>query len=88
MGSTLLPGDMLGIGGQLVRIMVATVADGSGHMPIEFQPRVRPTAGWSAGSAVTWAQPTANFMLKANDVVTTWEPGMSQGTSVELVEVP
>jgi hypothetical protein len=84
-GATLRAGDMLGIGGQLVRIMADATADGSGHMTIEFQPRAR--VAWSAGAAVTWAAPTAPFMIKADSGPTTWEPGFANGTTVELIEV-
>lgn len=85
-GATLRAGDMLGIGGQLVRVMADAVANGSGQMDIEFQPRAR--TAWASGSAVTWNAPTANFALKSADgVPTVWAPGMVDGISIELIEV-
>lgn len=85
-GLTLLAGDMIGLGGQLVRIMADTVADGAGHMPIEFQGRARTAI--SAGAAVTWNAPTANFMLTTADgIPTPWTPDMAEGASFDLVEI-
>lgn len=84
-GRTLLPGDMLGIAGQLVRVMAAATADGSGHMAVEFQPRAR--AAWPALGLVAWDRPTANFQLRAGDgVPTAWAPGMADGASFSLIE--
>ena len=86
-GSTVRAGDMLGIAGQLVRVMADATANGGGQVTVEFQPRAR--TAWSASTAVVWSQPTANFMLKAADGVSTaWVPGFAQGASFELIEVP
>lgn len=86
-GNTLRAGDMLGLGGQLVRIMADTVADAGGLMPIEFQPRAR--AAIAAGVVVIWSQPTANFILKPGtpNVPTSWTPGVISGASLELIEI-
>jgi hypothetical protein len=86
-GATLLAGDMLGINGQLVRVMANATADGTGAFSsVEFQPRLR--VAQSLGASVAWNAPTANFMLKTSDgVPTTWQPGMAQGPSLEFVEV-
>jgi hypothetical protein len=86
-GRTLRAGDQFSIGGQLVRQMVDTVANGSGLMPIEFQPRAR--QGIPAGSAVLFDTPTANFMLKPGtpNVPTQWTPGVVEGASIDLIEV-
>ena len=84
-GKTLRAGDMVGIAGQLVRIMADATADGSGNLAIEFQPRAR--AAWPIYSAVVWNAPTANFMLKAGDgVPTSWVPGAADGADVEFIE--
>jgi hypothetical protein len=86
-GRTLRAGDMLGVAGQLVRVMADSTADGNGLLTFEFQPRAR--TAWPAYSTVVWARPTANFMLKAADGVSTaWVPGFAQGASFELIEVP
>lgn len=86
-GYTLLAGDWIGFGGQLVQIMATTVADSSGLMPIEFQPRARTAI--AAGAAVLWDGPTANFILKPGtpNVPTSWTPGMVDGATIELIEI-
>jgi hypothetical protein len=86
-GYTLLAGDWFGLGGQLVQSMTNTVADGSGNMPIEFQPRARQTI--AAGTPILWDAPTANFILKPGtlNVPTSWTPGMVDGATIELIEV-
>ena len=86
-GATLKAGDMLGIGGQLCRVMANATADGSGLMAgVEIQPRLRAAKG--LGTAVTWNAPTANFMLKTPDgVPTVWSPGFTEGASLDLIEV-
>ena len=85
-GRTLVAGDWVGFGGQLVQIMSNTVADGSGVMPIEFQPRARTAI--AAGTQVLWSAPTANFILKPGtpNVPTSWTPGMVDGATIELIE--
>lgn len=86
-GATLKAGDMLGIGGQLCRVMANVTADGTGLMSsVEIQPRLR--VAKSAGTAVTWSAPTATFMLKSADgVPTVWSPGFAEGPSLDLIEV-
>lgn len=84
-GRTLKAGDLIGIGGQLVRVMSDAVADGSGQMPVEFLPRIRVAMG--PGAVVTWDRPTATFMLKADGVPTVWRGGSFDGASLELTEV-
>lgn len=86
-GATLRAGDMIGLGGQLVRNMADATADGSGHLVIEFQPRAR--AAIATGAAVVWDGPTATFMLApgADGAPTAWTPGAVEGTSIDLVEV-
>jgi hypothetical protein len=86
-GRTLLAGSLLGIGGQLVRIMADTVADSNGNMPIEFQPRMRQFV--PNGTSIVYSAPTANFILKPGtpNVPTSWTPGMADGATIELIEV-
>lgn len=83
-GRTLKAGDMVGIGGQLVRVMTDAVADGAGQIAIEFYPRMR--AAVAANTAVEWDRPTATFMLKADGVPTRWVPGFADAASLELIE--
>ncbi len=84
-GATLLAGDMIGIGGQLVRVMTDTVANGSGVMPVEFAPRLR--AVQNAGAAVTWDKPTSTFvMVSTQGAPVDWTPGAYSAPSIELRE--
>lgn len=84
-GATVRAGDMLGLAGQLVRVMADATANGSGVLAIEFQPRAR--VAMSSGAAVTWDKPTTPMMLRsATGVPTAWVPGYADGTSVEFVE--
>jgi hypothetical protein len=76
---------MLGLSGQLVRVMADAQSNDAGDLPIEFTPRAR--AAWSAGAAVVWYQPTFNAILKTPDVPSTvWQPGFTEGVTVEFVE--
>jgi hypothetical protein len=83
--STLKAGDMLGINGQLVRVMADATADGSGvFASVEFQPRAR--VAWSGGLAVTYNKPTANFMLKSDGVPISRIPDGTDAVSFEMIE--
>lgn len=86
-GRTYKAGSMFSMGGQLVRLMADTVADGSGNMPIEFQPRARQFI--ANGTVIVYITPTANFILKPGtpNVPTSWTPGMADGATIELIEV-
>lgn len=87
-GAWLYAGDMLGIGGQLVRTMADVQADDSGAIALEFQPRLR--AAMAGGTAVTYSAPTCNVMLKPGTtmVPVTHVPGYAEALSFEFVEVP
>lgn len=83
-GRTLLPGDMLGIGQQLVRVVAPVVFSGAGTAVVEFLPRLRAAA--PIGTAVVWDKPTATFMLMSDGVPTVHRPAMFEGASVEMIE--
>ena len=83
-GATLLAGDMVGIGGQLVRSMTNTAADGSGLMSLEFAPRLRTVQ--NSGAAVTWDRPTSTFVMTSNGAPVDWSPGQYTAPSIELRE--
>jgi hypothetical protein len=89
-GETLLAGDMIALGTQLVRNLVDVTFDSTGLATITFGPRARTLI--PAGSAVLWTAPTANFILKPSSsgtagVPTPWTPGIIEGGSTELIEV-
>lgn len=86
-GATLLAGDLIGLGasGQLVRVMADATANGSGVISIEFMPRAR--AAVASGTAVVWNYPSASFRLVSDGVPVSWNPGMVDGSSIELIEV-
>ena len=78
---TLLAGDMLGIGGQLCRVMADASLPGS----VEIAPRLRSAV--ASGAAVTWDRPTANFMLATGDgVPLVYEPGFYRELDVDWME--
>ena len=84
--ASLLAGDMLGLGsgGQLVRVMANTVADGSGNMTVEVAPRIR--TALSAGVAIVYVQPTAAWRLSSPGPAVDWRPGQFVAPSIELRE--
>lgn len=79
---TLLAGDMIGIGGQLCRVMANATLPGV----VEVAPRMR--AAKASGTSVTWAQPTANFILVSDGPGIDYMPGQQSGVSVEFIEAP
>lgn len=85
-GATAMPGDMLGCGGQLFRVLAPAVANGSGVLVVEVGPRVRAAGGISSGTAVVWSQPTAPFRLASANPAVDWRPGEFSAPSVELRE--
>lgn len=77
---TLLAGDMIGVGGQLCRVMADATLPGS----VEIAPRLRTAV--ASGSAVAWDKPTANFMLASDGVPLVYEPGFYRELEVEWME--
>lgn len=84
-GNTLLAGDMIGIGGQLCRVMADAVSVAS-VMTVEIAPRLR--VAMSSGAAVTWDKPTSTFIMAADSAPVDWMPGYYTAPSVEFVETP
>lgn len=85
-GQTLLAGDHIGLpNGQNVRVMADAVANGTGQMVVEFQPRARSLI--ASGGSINLVKPTVNMMLKGDGVPISWGVGgMFDGCSIELVE--
>lgn len=83
-GRTALAGDMLGLAGELKRVVVDATADSSGQLAITFTPRAR--VAWAAYStAIVTTRPTATFQL-VGTVPTQWVPGGASGASFEAIE--
>lgn len=87
-GYTLEPGDLIGLSnGQTVMYVGSTtlVADGSGHMDVEFAPAARSVI--AANTPVTFDRPTVSFRLRDGAAPpVTWRPGMYEGITLDLVE--
>jgi hypothetical protein len=66
-GRTLLAGDMLGAGGQLLMVQTDCTVNGSGQIVVPLVNRLR--AAISAGGTVTWNAPTAPFRLLSHSGV-------------------
>lgn len=82
-GETLLPGDMLKIGNQLV-----TVVDGgtfsANALTVTIAPRLRQSV--PLGVSVEWDKPTAQFIMTTSGVNVPFDPMMSAGFSVSFEE--
>lgn len=84
-GRTALAGDMVGIAGELKRVLADATADGSGLLAITFAPRAR--VDWPAYSAaIVTTRPTAPFQILGT-VPTQWVAGGAGGASFDAVEV-
>lgn len=80
-----LPGDFLGIGGELKMVTAQVDSDGFGNGTINFEPPLR--ASPADDSAIVTNQPTAKFMLQNDDV--TWRhrnPVTVDSFEMQLVE--
>lgn len=82
-GRTLRAGDMLGINGQLVRVL-ANVTFSGASATVEFAPRLR--ADVPSNTVIVYDRPTAVFMLMSNSVPVVHRPGMYEGSSFDLIE--
>ena len=84
-----LPGDLLGIGGELKMVCASVDSNGSGQATVTFEPPLR--ASPANGSAIVTAAPTARWMLAGNDVAWRETPGgvignLVDGHELELIE--
>jgi hypothetical protein len=84
-GTTLLAGDYIGVGGHLLQIAADATANGGGFMAISTINRVRSTIAYAA--AVTYYRPTAEFVMPAMQAGPVLDPGASQPVALDLVEV-
>lgn len=85
-GQTLLPGDLFGIGGQLLMCtnQTAVTAVGSAMSGIQFSPPLRADA--SAGAPVQLVRPSANFILTEPEVRVPYEGYGVSAFTVDLME--
>lgn len=85
--TTLKAGDLLGLSdGQLVMVSDDATAADDGTMTVSLSNRLR--AAVSSGSALTWNQPMAEFMvMEPGGVPVRHEVGQSTGIQIEFQEV-
>jgi hypothetical protein len=84
-GATVLKGDMVKIGSQLVQSTTDATADGAGAMTLPIAPMVRTTV--ASGQAVSWDAPTATFISTQSELRVGYRPGIGEAISLEFVEV-
>lgn len=86
--TTLVAGDMLGVGSattqQVVMVIAAATADGSGDISVSVQPPLR--NAFTTGSAVTWDKPKALFRLISSSPFWTSQDTTSSGWAADLME--
>lgn len=83
-GSTLLAGDLISVGGLLLMVALDTGADPGGNMGVTLVNRLRKNI--AAGTPVVWDRPTAPFRLMSTPAVQ-YVPGYSEGVSLDFAEV-
>lgn len=83
-GATLLAGDMLGVGAQLVQVVDDAQANGSGVLNANVRAALRNQA--NAGAAVTWDRPTALCVPAAPGVAVGYTSMKGGGYLLELME--
>lgn len=76
-GTTLLTGDLIGVGGLLLMVQDDATANGSGVITLNLVNRLR--VALTFGAAVTWDHPVASFRVIGNPAV------LYVGTRIESV---
>lgn len=84
-GATLLAGDFIGINGELKMVVADAAADGAGEMSLTIEPPLRSSPADNA--ALTLVQPTATFMLAADESKWSTAPGKFSTFAIDAVEV-
>lgn len=80
-----LPGDMVGVGGELKMVTASVNSNGSGQAAMSVEPPLR--ASPSNGSAIVVSQPTTRFMLVEGQAEWVYDrPNLVTGHALELVE--
>lgn len=83
-GETLLKGDMIGVGGQLLQV-IADATAASSVLTVSVRPAVR--TALSNGAAVTVVRPTADFILSSAGISVPYAGPMGSGFLVEFAQV-
>ena len=81
--TTLLAGDLLGVGGLLLMVASDCTANGSGVITVPITNRLR--VSQSSGAAVTWSAPTATFRLLTTSGMH-YVPGYAEPLSLDFGE--
>ena len=82
-GTTLLAGDLLGVGGLLLMVASDATANGSGVISVTLANRLR--TAQSSGAAVTWNAPTVPMRLLQTSGVQ-YQPGYAGAISLDFAE--
>lgn len=81
--ATLLTGDLIYVG-QLFIVAADVTATSGGAMTVEVVNRAH--GAIAAGTGVVWQQPTADFILPADQVSLVWQPGYSEALALDFEE--
>jgi hypothetical protein len=84
-GTTVLAGDMLGAGGQLLQVATDATADGSGNMTVALANRLR--AAIADNQAVTLTRPSVPMRLMASEAGVNLVPGFAEEVRLMFGEV-
>lgn len=84
-GSTLLAGDFIGVNGELKMVVADATANGSGEMSLTIEPPLRSAPADNA--AITTDRPTVTFMLSADEIKWSTQPGKFSSFPIDCVEV-
>ena len=82
-GTTLLAGDLVGVGGLLLMVAADATANGSGVISVTLANRLR--TAQSSGAAVTWNAPTVPMRLLQTSGVQ-YQPGYAGAISLDFAE--
>lgn len=85
-GTTLLPGDMLGVGTELFMVADPVTFDGSGHGTVNIANRVRTLAGLASTTAVVWDKPTTNWRLASPVSISQMLGRAADAMDIEMIE--
>lgn len=83
-GATLLAGDFFAVNGELKMVVADATANGAGEMTLTLEPPLR--ASPADNAAITLTQPTATFMLAADEAKWNTQPGKFSTFAVDAIE--